>query len=59
MYICPWPRCGNVFPSGQKIPDSCPNCERNPFAEKDEENQPFTYTADELKGRRKIFMGVQ
>jgi predicted nucleic acid-binding Zn-ribbon protein len=58
MYICPWPGCGNVFPSGQKIPDVCPNCGESPFADKDEEGQLFTYAADEIKGRR-ILLGVQ
>ena len=59
MYICPWPGCGNVFPKDQQISSCCPNNDHDPFAERDEEGQPFIYDAQELLVRKKILAEAQ
>jgi len=53
--ICNWPDCGNVFPSGQKVHDTCPACGRSPFATYDPETgKEFTYTKEFLDGKKLI-----
>ncbi len=59
VFVCRYPGCGNLFHEGQQIPDRCPNGDHSPFAEKDEEGQPLTYTAQELEGRKKILAEAQ